>query len=150
MNHPSAVLEAENKLMQLELARELGFTVPPAIVTSDPEKAWDFFEANQRQCVCKPGYAGLIATREAASVVYAWRVPQDSTVADFASVRSCPTLFQQEIKKISDVRVTAVGEELFAARILAQTPNLLDRHDAARTRFTPSQGGIDGWRRDRG
>ena len=118
VNHPSKQMIAENKLLQLEVAKKLDFLVPNTILPPDQLHAFDFFKKNNKNCVCKPGYAGLIKKiDEKSEAIYTWKIPKDANENYFSEVINCPTLIQQRINKIADIRVTVAGEKYSAVKI---------------------------------
>ncbi|WP_307806483.1 ATP-grasp ribosomal peptide maturase [Streptomyces sp. FH025] len=115
VNHPWRVREAEHKPAQLHTALTSGFTVPATVITTNPAEAREFCRAQAGGAVYKPlwnsPYKG-----EDGRAVQAWVSevrPQEITDA----VAACPHLFQAKVDKAYDVRLTAVGERLFAVRI---------------------------------
>ncbi|MDD9939094.1 MAG: hypothetical protein OXT09_36235 [Myxococcales bacterium] len=124
MSHPSRVLEAENKLWQLSVAEASGMSVPRTLVSSDPRQALDFYLLCDRDVVCKPGFAGFVRS-PTPRAVYTWRLGEDLTQMDLESVRAAPTLLQERVEKVADIRVTHVGGEAIAVRIRSP-PGTLD------------------------
>ncbi|MEU3299997.1 ATP-grasp ribosomal peptide maturase [Streptomyces sp. NPDC006678] len=110
MNHPCVAAQARCKPWQLSLAHRSGFAVPPTVITTFPRVARQF-AAQYRDIVVKsasgppPGDppVALPTTRVAPGT-------------DFSGVAAGPTLLQQYIPKRADIRLTAVGTRLFAAR----------------------------------
>jgi glutathione synthase/RimK-type ligase-like ATP-grasp enzyme len=113
-----SIREAENKVYQIELAKSLGFIIPPSLITTIPEKAVYFFEKHNQHCVIKPIKSGLIEDTNEPKVIFT------SKLKDFyqnsSRIESCPTYFQKEIEKKADVRVTVVGDSIFPALIHSQ------------------------------
>ncbi|MER8120448.1 ATP-grasp ribosomal peptide maturase [Streptomyces sp. NPDC094031] len=115
VNHPLAVMRAEFKPAQLQLAAQLGLTIPATLVTNDVEDARKFV-AEHGHVIYKP-FRGLPAGEDGhAGAIWAQRVDAD-TFDDSLTVM--PHLFQAEVPKTGDVRVTVVGERVFASRIEA-------------------------------
>ncbi|MER5428119.1 ATP-grasp ribosomal peptide maturase [Streptomyces sp. NPDC002588] len=110
MNHPDASLRARHKPWQLRLAQRSGLPVPATLVTSFPQAARDFAE-RYPDLVVKP--VSGAHPQDPPRAVPTTRVPQG---ADFAAVAYGPTLLQRRIAKRADIRLTAVGERLLAAR----------------------------------
>ncbi|MEU6841929.1 ATP-grasp ribosomal peptide maturase [Streptomyces sp. NPDC046716] len=110
MNHPDAARQARHKPWQLWLARESGLPVPATLITTFPRVAREF-AVRYPDLVVKPvsgshpGDDGL--------AVPTTRVRPDE---DFRAVAHGPTLLQRRIRKAADIRLTVVGERMFAAR----------------------------------
>jgi glutathione synthase/RimK-type ligase-like ATP-grasp enzyme len=122
VNHPGSDSESLFKLSQLNAAQKLGLSIPPTLVTTEPEKAREFYEQFDGNVIYKligentnflfprfefPAGIPTMALRETDSQY-------------FEQVKLAPHLFQQRIEKIFEVRATVVGEEIFAVRIDSQ------------------------------
>ncbi|MGW4995406.1 ATP-grasp ribosomal peptide maturase [Streptomyces mirabilis] len=115
VNHPAAVTRADFKPAQLKRFAELGLTIPPTLVTNDAEQARKF-AADHDHVIYKP-FRGLPTGEDGhTGAIWAQRVDPD-TFDDTLSVTA--HLFQAEIPKTGDVRVTVVGEKVFAQQIAA-------------------------------
>ncbi|MGW7657658.1 ATP-grasp ribosomal peptide maturase [Streptomyces tendae] len=116
VNHPSAVTAADFKPAQLQEAAHLGLTVPPTLVTNDAEQARDF-AAGHGHVICKR-FRGLPRDESGhTGAIWAQRVDPD-TFDDSLVVTA--HLFQAVIPKTGGVRVTVVGQKVFAQQITAQ------------------------------
>ncbi|GLW15150.1 MULTISPECIES: ATP-grasp ribosomal peptide maturase [Streptomyces] len=110
MNHPTAAAQARYKPWQLHVAHRSGFLVPPTLLTSFPSAARQFAAA-QRDLVVKsvsgkhPGDPPMVLPTT--------RISPDT---DFSGVAAGPTLLQRHVPKAADIRLTCVGDQLFAAR----------------------------------
>ncbi|MFF4533130.1 ATP-grasp ribosomal peptide maturase [Streptomyces sp. NPDC001407] len=115
VNHPSAVTRADFKPAQLQLAARLGLTIPPTLVTNDAGHARDF--AAEHGPVIYKTFRGLPSSEDGhTGAIWAQRV--DPETFD-ESIAVTAHLFQAEIPKTGDVRVTIVGGRTFAQRIAA-------------------------------
>ncbi|MEU9235773.1 ATP-grasp ribosomal peptide maturase [Streptomyces subrutilus] len=119
VNHPLRVATADYKPVQLAVAQRLGLTVPPTLVTNDPEDARDFIAAHDRVI-----YKTLRWTpyQRDGIPVTGWADPVTAGEID-ESLRVAPHLFQAVVDKVADLRVLIVGRQVFAVRI---TSDLLD------------------------
>ncbi|MBG0854953.1 ATP-grasp ribosomal peptide maturase [Streptomyces spinoverrucosus] len=113
VNHPSAVARADFKPTQLQRFAELGVRIPPTLITNDPEAARKF-AATQEQVVYK-SFRGLPRGDDhRTGALWTQRVDPD-TFDD--ALMTTAHLFQAEIPKAGDARVTVVGRRVFAQRI---------------------------------
>ncbi|MEU4154106.1 ATP-grasp ribosomal peptide maturase [Streptomyces sp. NPDC026659] len=129
MNHPDAARRARYKPWQLHLARRSGFAVPATLITTHPDAAREF-AGRFPDLVVKP--VSGAHPQEPPRAVPTSRVAPD---ADFTAVAYGPTLLQQRVAKRADIRLTAVGNRLLAARKPADP----DAHpDDVDVRFAPS------------
>ncbi|MFF0594237.1 ATP-grasp ribosomal peptide maturase [Streptomyces antibioticus] len=117
VNHPAAVSRADFKPAQLQRFAELGLTIPATLVTNNAEQARRFAAEHDR-IIYKP-FRGLPAGEDGHSgAIWAQRVDPDTFDN---SITVMPHLFQAEIHKTADVRVTVVGQQVFASRV--ETPD---------------------------
>ncbi|MFJ3976200.1 ATP-grasp ribosomal peptide maturase [Streptomyces sp. NPDC090021] len=120
VNHPLAVARAEFKPDQLQRFAKLGLTIPATLVTNDPEQARTF-AAEHGPVIYKP-FRGLPAGEDGrAGAIWAQRV-DPGTFDDSLAVM--PHLFQAEVPKTGDVRMTVVGQKVFASRVQAPDGSL--------------------------
>ncbi|MFC8779035.1 ATP-grasp ribosomal peptide maturase [Streptomyces nigra] len=110
MNHPDAARRARYKPWQLRLAQRCGLPVPATLITTFPQAAREF-AARHPDLVVKP--VSGAHPQDPPRAVPTSRVAPD---ADFSAVAFGPTLLQRRIVKRADIRLTAVGGRLLAAR----------------------------------
>jgi glutathione synthase/RimK-type ligase-like ATP-grasp enzyme len=126
VNPIDKVSVAELKLYQLRIAQELGFRVPRTVISSDAETLRTFAAGNEYGTICKPIFHGMFVDESSIYSVLTRRITPDSIDAD--SVKACPVLLQEEIKRESDVRATFIGPHCFVADIKGD-PSLVDWRD---------------------
>jgi glutathione synthase/RimK-type ligase-like ATP-grasp enzyme len=133
MNHPTQNVLASHKLDQLSRAKELGFRVPDTLVTQAPDQLRAFYEKHAGHVIVKPMGTGYIkrTNSERDSLIYTNRVPPQH-LANLDDLPACPTLFQEEIDKVADVRITLVDEDIHAVELLGQEENGFQRCDIRR------------------
>lgn len=131
VNDPARGDAAEQKPRQLALAARLGLAVPETLVTNDPAAARAF-------AATRPD--GEVIHKNVTSAPVLLRHTALARASDrrlLASVRHLPLLFQERVHGV-DVRVTVVGDDLFAAEIDTGAPDPLDvRAGLARARMRP-------------
>lgn len=113
-----AIRQAENKIHQQLIAHKFGFTTPKSIITNRIEDALEFLKANN-QCVVKPIRTGFVSDKENPQVIFTSSITIDD-VAILGRIQECPTYLQENIPKISDIRVTVIGSTVFSAKIHSQ------------------------------
>lgn len=118
LNSPTAMLLAEDKPRQLALAIGLGFEVPETLITNNPGIARDFL--SDGVCIGKPLSSSLFGSGEHERVVFTTRL-SFSDVNNASDIEVAPLILQREITKKCDLRVTVVGDRVFAAEIQSQT-----------------------------
>jgi len=116
LNSPTKIFMAEDKPMQLLLAQEIGFHVPQAFVTNDILCARAISALGQ--AIGKPLRQAVLAG-ETERVIFTSRLAEiEDEQAE--AIRLSPFIVQSEILKQYDVRVTVVGERVFATAIWSQ------------------------------
>jgi hypothetical protein len=128
------IMRAGNKPFQLSTAAKLDFSIPDTIVTNDPERAYQFYKNHNSSVVYKTLSDGLFSSREgpwenARVNGYIYTTPlSPQGKEDFKDVTNCPCLFQEYVPKKFELRITIVGNKVFAAEIYSQD-NPASRHD---------------------
>lgn len=121
VNHPLAISGASYKPEQLVRAQRMNFRVPETLITTDPEQAEHFCAAHAWSVIAKPvGHGEILGeTDEDDRIVYTNRVPR-AAAQSLKRVTDCPTLFQREIAKDVDIRVTVVDRNVIAVALHSQ------------------------------
>ncbi|MEV4572578.1 ATP-grasp ribosomal peptide maturase [Nonomuraea jabiensis] len=136
VNHPAANDLAEIKPAQLRTAVDAGFRVPPTLITNDLDAVRAF--AEQHAPVIYKSFRG-VPSAPGGEVAAIWTQRIDAADVD-DRVAITAHLFQAEIPKTSDARVTVIGDRVFAQEITNQD-GVLDWRatDWATLRHTPIQ-----------
>ena len=113
-----SIREAENKIYQLLLAEKLGFTIPNSIITNEKQCAEVFISENKANII-KPIKTGVIDEKNNEKVIFTSDFNLNQ-IGSLNRISYCPTYFQEKIEKKADLRVTVVGNELFAVKIHSQ------------------------------
>lgn len=118
MSPPELVWRAELKPFQLQMAAELGLKVPRTVITNDPEVVREAFK-DFRSMVAKPTRGGYVVVEGEPHSIYTSEVLAEH-LDHLEDARLSPTIYQELVPKRFDVRVTIVGERIFAAAIDSQ------------------------------
>jgi len=118
INKVQSIRNAENKIYQLLIAEEIGFNIPESLITSDPNAALQFYNKHNQQCIIKPIKSGLVQDDHEEGVIFTSKVVLDENNVN--RIVSCPVYLQKLINKDADIRVTLVGNQVFAAKIHSQ------------------------------
>ncbi|WP_055491384.1 ATP-grasp ribosomal peptide maturase [Streptomyces sp. TP-A0356] len=130
VNHPHRIGDAEFKPSGLAAAASAGFRIPPTIVTSEPDAARAFIKQHG-PTIYKPLSAPLYRIDGVSCTVKVAEVAADDIDE---AVAGTAHLFQRLVEKTADVRVTVVGDQVFAVRI---DSDLLDwRTDYSQLRYS--------------
>ena len=125
MSHPDAVRGAIWKPEQLQRAARLGFSVPASLVTNVRAEVDAFREAAPNGIVFKAlsslsAAAGQVAPEERVAGVLATTLIGEEHDEMLDAVAELPGFFQHYVPKLHELRVTVIGDEVFAARIHSQ------------------------------
>lgn len=135
INSWQAVYAWERKLLQLPLAAACGLSIPSTIVSTNPDRIRRF--AKSLNTIAKTLSWGLIPTTDGIEAIYTHSL-SGRTIADEEAVRKCPTLIQDRVEKIADIRLTVIGDQLFGARLDAVVADGLDwRRPGTPVTYTP-------------
>jgi hypothetical protein len=110
LSDPYATERAQNKLLQLTVARQVGLTVPRTLVSSDPDAIRAFTRTQGGTLIAKT-LTGLLGTS-----LEAGRVPVESLVDD-EDMSLTATIYQEEVPGTDHLRVMVFGDDVHVARI---------------------------------
>jgi len=133
MNFPAANALASRKLEQLTNAQNLGFTIPDTILTQNSEVLRTFFSKHNGEVIVKPLGRAYIERpdSEVDSIIFTNPV-RESDLEHLDDLARCPTLFQQSVRKQSDVRITVVDGDVHAFELTAKNSYGQQRCDIRR------------------
>jgi hypothetical protein len=130
MSHPESVRRASWRTGQLQCAARLGFDVPRTLITTDPDAVRSFYAALGGQVVFKVMTDPFLGASKIAEKHPDQPPPElymthttlmtESELALLDSVCSIPCMFQEYVPKKMELRVTVIGDEVFAAEIHSQ------------------------------
>jgi glutathione synthase/RimK-type ligase-like ATP-grasp enzyme len=118
VNHPDANRRAECKPEQLRVAAGLGLEIPATLVTNRPDRLSEFLEVHPA-AICKPLLDGVVPQGDDQRLFFTSKIEAERLDAEALGPE--PYLFQGLVEKAFDVRVTVIGEEVFAVEIESQT-----------------------------
>lgn len=117
LSYPQAVWRAERKPYQLSVAAKLGFTLPRTVITNDTAPPRHL--AREHKLIAKAVSSGYISDPQGNRAIFTSALTsEDIQVLD--GLQMAPVIFQERIEKSCDIRVTVVGDKVFAAAILSQ------------------------------
>ena len=119
MDHLHHIRHAENKQLQLQVARELGLDTPRTLTTNDPTAARAFAQSCEGGIVTKMLSSFAIYDEGKELVVFTNPV-QPEDLADLSGLRLCPATFQELLSKSLEIRVTVVGQRVMSAAVDSQ------------------------------
>lgn len=113
------IRRAGQKHLQLKVASSIGLTIPATAMTNCPQSTAAFYQAVNKQMITKMQTSFAIYENGIENVVFTNKVTDDE-MATIEDLQYCPMTFQQNIEKNLELRVTIVGDKVFAASIDSQ------------------------------
>lgn len=110
------IYEAENKLRQLRVARDVGLDIPRTLVTNDPQQAREFFQEVEGRMVAKL-LTPLSTSMEGSSFFVYTSAVRESDLVEAEALRYSPMVFQEQISKLRELRVVFVAGTLFVGAL---------------------------------
>lgn len=119
---PHAIRHADCKQLQLQWATELGLEIPPTLITNDPDAFLEFYRQHEGRLIDKLPSVVLAATVRTGNELMRYTQPVTTRDVGYARrLRHSPVLFQAQVPKQFELRITVVGEEVLAAEIHSQS-----------------------------
>ena len=119
VNPSTLAMRAESKPLQHYIAIKAGFRVPDTLYGNDPAEIRRFLRRHGGRIVYKP-FRGTSWRNEASTwVPYTATLTEENLVGDEV-LRATPGIFQALVPKAFELRVTVIGHQVFAAKILSQ------------------------------
>ena len=119
MDHLQHIRYAENKQLQLQVARELGLDTPRTLTTNDANAVRSFANNCEAGMVTKMLSSFAIYDEGRELVVFTNPVkPED--LADLSGLSLCPATFQESVPKSLEIRATVVGHRVMSAAVDSQ------------------------------
>lgn len=119
---PAVLRRADLKATQLKLASTLGFEIPPSLFTNSPESLLEFYREHNGNIISKLTSPSFFNSLGDYYTRYT-EVVSRRDVGYAQQVRYGPVIFQAYVPKRVELRVTVVGDEVFAAEIHSQASN---------------------------
>jgi glutathione synthase/RimK-type ligase-like ATP-grasp enzyme len=121
MSFPEHIRQASFKIGQLQRAAELGFDVPRTLITTDPAEVRAFYDACAGEIIYKTLSQPTVKVALDGPLHAIYTTPITEAHLDaLESIRFAPCLFQEYIPKRLELRVTVIGDDIFAAAIHSQ------------------------------
>src|SRR3989344_2955606 len=117
----SSIFKSRNKIHQLLHAQELGFKVPDTIITSLPSEIEEFLKNHSGKGVIKAIDVGHIRFGKSTKLYFT--SPINTKILRRISKNTTfdhPVLVQEQISKKIELRITIIGQQVFARSIDSQ------------------------------
>lgn len=119
VNDPFFIRRSENKIYQIKVVHNLGFLVPKSCITQDPKIALDFIKNCPNGAIVKSLSGETLKDEDGIKAVYT-HLLNEKDLENLSEIKNCPTFFQEHIEKDTELRITVVGEQVFAISINTQ------------------------------
>ena len=119
MDHVRHIRHAENKQLQLQVARELGLQTPHTLTTNDPAAVRAFANSCEGGMVTKM-LSSFAIYEEGKELVVFTNPVKSQDLEDLSGLSLCPATFQELLPKSLEIRVTVVGQRVMSASIDSQ------------------------------
>lgn len=121
MDPPDLVRERGHKPFQQRLARELGLATPRTLMTNDPAEARAFVASCPDGAIAKMLSAFAILDEAGEEQVVFTTSLDAAHLERLDGLRFAPMVFQEQIRKQIELRITVVGSRMFAAAVDSQS-----------------------------
>lgn len=118
LSHPDYINRAENKLLQLKKAAEIGFCIPDTLVSVNSVSIRDFYYKHSK-IIIKPLFNGKYVHNKDNSLIYT-SVVLEKDLEDLDQSIKLHNIYQEYINKDVEIRVTVVNNNVFAAYVDSQ------------------------------
>lgn len=120
INPKDVAYRANFKLLQLKIASESGFVIPTTLCSNDPQEITQFLNTyEQSGVVYKPMCSHFWFETHQTKITYTARV-KNKNLPKRHILQAVPGIFQVEIKKKFELRITCFGNYLVAAKLHSQ------------------------------
>jgi len=123
LSYPMFVYEAENKILQLKTARELGFKIPKTLITNSKEELKKFFKLCRGNVIIKPLSEGKVLYENEAKFIFTNKI-NEKIIDNIDNYDLTPCIYQENILKDHELRVTVVDKDAFSAAVYSQEDSM--------------------------
>lgn len=120
LSKPECIYRAENKVLQLNIAKLIGFSVPETLISSNFEEIVGFYNSSKKNIIIKPLYKSRVVENDKQSLIFTNRISQHHIELLESSLK-LPSIYQRHIKKKREYRVTVVNNDVFSAYVDSQS-----------------------------
>ncbi|MBW4614194.1 MAG: MvdD family ATP-grasp ribosomal peptide maturase [Desmonostoc vinosum HA7617-LM4] len=111
---------AENKQLQLQVAREIGLDTPLTLTTNNPVAVKQFAQECEHGIVTKMLSSFAIYDKQGQEQVVFTNPVTPEDLNNLDGLRYCPMTFQEKVPKALELRTTIVGKRIFTAAVDSQ------------------------------
>ena len=120
VNRKEASIRANYKLLQLKIASEVGLIIPTTLCSNHREEILNFYKQyHQKGVIYKPLSYQFWEQDKGYKVLYTSKI-QDIGLLEENALRFFPGIYQEQIPKKYELRVTCFGDYIVGARLNSQ------------------------------
>lgn len=116
INSPHATIGANDHAKQLSVAKAIGFDVPATLITNDPAAAREFYYSYDGDILVKALHNHSVETQGKSYSMYSHKILEED-LSGLGDLVYAPCIIQERLTKKSELRVTVVGDQVFAAEL---------------------------------
>ncbi|UKP01145.1 MvdD family ATP-grasp ribosomal peptide maturase [Nostoc sp. UHCC 0870] len=117
------IRRADNKQLQLQVAREIGLDTPRTLTTNNPIAVKQFAQECPQDMISKMLSSFAIYDEQGREQVVFTNPISAADLDNLEGLRFCPMTFQEKVAKALELRITIVGKQVFAAAVDSQALN---------------------------
>lgn len=118
LNHPKNIFCANSKIEQLKIAKDLGFTIPPTLISSDKLEILNFIKS-EKNVIAKAVKHGFYEYEDKVYIAFTKAIDANF-IDNIDQYKNVPMILQKNISKRYDIRINIIGEKVFSTAILSQ------------------------------
>ena len=123
LDRVSKIRIASHKQVQLQIAKKVGLEIPRTLTTNKPEAVREFFSTCKNGMITKMLSSFSVYEGDKEKVVFT-NLVKAADLEDLEGISYCPMTFQENIPKKLELRITIVGNQVFAASLDSQASQL--------------------------
>lgn len=105
----------DDKLLQLRIAEDVGFSVPRTLISNMPSRILDFMsEFKDGRCIFKTLTPYMPPNGQ---IAFTTVVDREDIEKNSAGIAIAPGIYQEMVDRQFELRITVVGKEVFVARV---------------------------------
>ncbi|MEH2237023.1 MvdD family ATP-grasp ribosomal peptide maturase [Nostoc sp.] len=114
------IRRAENKQLQLQVARKIGLDTPRTLTTNNPQAVKQFAQECEQGMITKMLSSFAIYDEQGREKVVFTNPISSEDLDNLDGLRFCPMTFQEKIPKALELRTIIVGKNVFTAAVDSQ------------------------------
>jgi len=119
INRKEAAIRSNYKLLQLKIASDVGMKIPTTLCSNDFHEIKDFYLDHREGIIYKPLTFQFWDEGDAIKICYTAKI-NSLEMLDYCKSCMIPGIYQEQIKKKFELRVTCFGDYIVAAKINSQ------------------------------